>query len=470
MSESRGFKTVSDGPQRSPLRSDQPSSRAASRLLTRRTLLTLAVSTACLAVVGLVFGLVLWPQLDAAYHWREAQRAAEAGRFLDAREHLRRCLEIWPTSGETHFVMARVCRRGGDYVEARHHLALARQYHWPGPAVDLELLLLDVQVNGARGPDAVTLQHFVLSNKHPDEKLILEALVKGYIHNFYLREADYWLNYWVETHPDDWFAYYWRGQLRERFGKLEEACADYREALRLSPGQLDAALRLAQVLQQKGIDLNEARQLFELYLQRYPTDGPALLGLARCHRGLGDAAAAKSVLERISPDNPSYAKALLVQALLECDLENYAQALSHLREAERLNPNEPDIVHQLAEVLHKLGRPEEARPYAERHKQLEADLRELGEITRTLLGAPADVEKRYRAGVILLRVGEEDGIRWLLTVLREDPNHRPTHEALAEFYSKSSVPEHRPLAELHRRRVQELNETRRPGTAQTPAP
>ncbi|MCS6976199.1 MAG: tetratricopeptide repeat protein [Gemmatales bacterium] len=464
MKDNPALNMVSDGPKESATAAHRPVNHP----VANRMLLVLGLGAVCLSVVALVFVLVVWPQLDAIYHWREAHRDAEAGRFLEAREHLRRCLEVWPASGETHFQMARICRRAGDYATAQHHLQQARQYRWPGAAVDLELLLLDVQANGARGPDAATLQHFIYSNQHPDEKLILEALVKGYVHNFYLRDAEYWLNYWVEMHPDDWFAYYWRGQLRERFGKLDEAIADYRQALRLSPGQLDAAFRLGQVLQQKGIDLAEARQLFELYLKAHPEDGPALLGLARCHRGLGEPASAQAVLDRIKSDSPSYAKALLLRALLASDQENYPQALEYLREAERLNPKEPDIAHQLAHVLNQLGRPEEARPYAERHKQLEAELRELGDITRELLGTPADVEKRYRAGVILLRAGQEEGVRWLLTVLREDPNHRPTHEALAEFYSKSSVPEHRRLAELHRRRVRELSEARPSGTPRSP--
>lgn len=450
MSNNKGVKLLSDD----PVRAGSAPRTAPAGLWRDRRLQTLVLAALCVGVVALVFGLVFWPHLEAAYRWRQAEQASAVGNFLEARDHLRRCLEVWPTSGEAHFRMARACRRAGDYVSARKHLELARKYQWPSAAVDLELILLFVQVNGARGPDAVTLQHMVLSNKHPEEKLILEALVKGYIHNFYLREADYWLNYWIETHPDDWFAYYWRGQMRERFHKMDEAIADYREALRLSPGQLDSALRLAQVLQQKGINVAEAKGLFELYLQAHPDDGPALLGLAQCHRDLGERDAARHVLARIPANHPSYPKALLLHALLECDQENYTLALLHLREAERLNPYEPDIVHQLAEVLNKLGRTQEAQPYFDRYKQLEADLRELTEIMNKLIGEPGDVEKRYRAGMLLLKVGQEGGVNWLMTVLRENPDHRPTHAALAEFYSRFDDPERRRLAEMHRRRAE----------------
>jgi tetratricopeptide (TPR) repeat protein len=413
----------------------------------------LAGAAAAVLLGGVGWGLV-WPQLLAAWHWRQAQAAEQQGDFLAAREHLRVCVQVWPASGETHFRLGRVCRRGGDYAAARQHLDLARRHRWPAPAVDLELLLLEAQIHGARGHDASTLQHYVLSHKHPEEKLILEALVKGYLHNFYLRDAEFWLDYWIDVYPEDWIAYFWRGQLRERLGLLEEACQDYRESLRLAPEQIDAELRLASVLQQKGIDLAEAQARFERYVRLRPEDARAWLGLARCQRGLGQRQAARETLARLTPDQPLYPKALLLQALLASDEERYDQALAWLQEAERRDPHEPDIVYQMAEVLEKLGRSQEAQAYAQRRQRLEADLRELAEITRSLTGNPGDVDKRYRAGVILLRVGQEEGVRWLLTVLREDPQHRATHAALAEFYARSADPQQRRLAEFHRQQAQ----------------
>jgi Tfp pilus assembly protein PilF len=56
---------------------------------------------------------------------------------------------------------------------------------------------------------------------------------------------------------------------------------------------------------------------------------------------------------------------------------------------------------------------------------------------------------RCEAGTILLRNGlKEDGRRWLLSALREDPYHAPTHAALGDYYQKEGNDS---LAAFHRR-------------------
>ena len=43
----------------------------------------------------------------------------------------------------------------------------------------------------------------------------------------------------------------------------------------------------------------------------------------------------------------------------------------------------------------------------------------------------------YEIGSIFLRLGQERlGLDWLYRALAHDPNHRPTHQALAEYYAK----------------------------------
>lgn len=45
---------------------------------------------------------------------------------------------------------------------------------------------------------------------------------------------------------------------------------------------------------------------------------------------------------------------------------------------------------------------------------------------------------RYEAGMIFLRNGfTQDGLRWLYTALDADPNHRPTHQALADYFERT---------------------------------
>ena len=60
-----------------------------------------------------------------------------------------------------------------------------------------------------------------------------------------------------------------------------------------------------------------------------------------------------------------------------------------------------------------------------------------------------DPAPRLEAGRILLRLGKApEGLRLLRTALLEDPRHRPTHQALADYYERAG---NRERAARHRR-------------------
>ena len=81
--------------------------------------------------------------------------------------------------------------------------------------------------------------------------------------------------------------------------------------------------------------------------------------------------------------------------------------------------------------------------------QLEADLRRMDRLVRGVSERPNDLAARYEAGVIFLQYGmTQDGLHWLSTALELDPNHRPTHRALADYYERTDDKE---LAAWHRR-------------------
>ncbi|HEV3256185.1 MAG TPA: tetratricopeptide repeat protein, partial [Gemmataceae bacterium] len=103
------------------------------------------VVLACLLVIGGLGYFVIYPQVNAVYHWRHARKALDAYEFAQARADLQRCLEVWPESGETHFLMARTCRRDGDMEQARAELQQAKRLHWVEEQIRLEYLLQEAQ-------------------------------------------------------------------------------------------------------------------------------------------------------------------------------------------------------------------------------------------------------------------------------------------------------------------------------------
>ena len=80
------------------------------------------------------------------------------------------------------------------------------------------------------------------------------------------------------------------------------------------------------------------------------------------------------------------------------------------------------------------------------------DLNRLAQLTRELMKSARDPSRCAEVGMILLRNGhDQEGLRWLSSVLQENPGHRPTHAALADYYERSGNPllaaRHRQLAQ-----------------------
>ena len=62
----------------------------------------------------------------------------------------------------------------------------------------------------------------------------------------------------------------------------------------------------------------------------------------------------------------------------------------------------------------------------------------MDKLVREVNQKPNDPALRYEAGMIFLRNGfTQDGLHWLSTALDVDPNHRPTHQALADHFERT---------------------------------
>jgi tetratricopeptide (TPR) repeat protein len=93
------------------------------------------------------------------------------------------------------------------------------------------------------------------------------------------RDADTFTAQGVRSSPRSSLAHVSRGTWLEEAGRLDEAEAEYTEALRLDPGQLRAHLNLGSVRHQKG-DLAGAERLFRAELALNPGDDLATYDLA----------------------------------------------------------------------------------------------------------------------------------------------------------------------------------------------
>ncbi len=421
---------------------------------------TLAESRRWELMVG---GLVLAAGLGVAgwyawglYHWRQAQQAHAQLDFGRARAHLARCLKVWPGSGDAHLLMARSCRRAGDFPEARDHLKKADQLGADTNDLDLEYVLLD-----AEDGDILAAQRVLLGRvkaRDPNELLILEALTKGCLKAHYLPEAVVWAGMWLERRPDDVQALYARGsalksgQLQPQSPGLELAKQDFRRLLALQPDHSEARGQLAELLEMGGAH-PEALEHFDRYRQVRPDDPKALVGQVRCLRALGRIADARTTLESwFAKQRQAPADAYVLRALVELELDGKPEdALAWLQQAVAQAPNHDDAHHNLALVLRRLGRSEEAQRHEATVRDIRRTLERLHSVCVDIAKNVSSADRRHEAGLLHMKLGDEErALLWWLSALQDDPNHQPTHEVLAEFFEKkgerSRAAEHRARA------------------------
>jgi tetratricopeptide (TPR) repeat protein len=416
-----------------------------------------AVLALALLGLGFVGGLVAAyyfrpsgpPEADPGYQWQQARRALESGDFVLAKSHLDRCLEAWPANAEAHFLQARTCRRAGDVDGWQRHLHLAERLQWDKADVDLERLLMRVQSGDVWGAEDTLIGY--LNSSHPDEVLILEALVKGYLEIYSFSDALEWADVWIKRHPeDDWLPRLYRGRARHLAHALHLAIADYERVLEVKPDRAEAHLWLAAALTLDG-RFQEALAHYHVYLPGHPDDPAALLGVAECLFSVGDTTAARAALDDLfarSNDDPG---GLLLRAKLELGAGSPREALAWLRRAEAAAPQEVDVNQTLALTFRELGDGAEAEKYQGKVKELDQAYRRVEGMRKEILKDPDNVSLRYEAGVLLLQLGREDEAgRWFRGLLRLDPDHRPTHRALAELFQKQGDARR---AEYHRRRA-----------------
>jgi tetratricopeptide (TPR) repeat protein len=407
-----------------------------------------------LLIIGSIGFLIVYPQLAGVYHWRKAQQALEQYDFPSAQIHLQRCREVWPTSGEAFFLLARTCRRAGDFAGARTYLREAEHLHWEPALTDLERLLMKAQAGLVRTVEPELRRY--LEARPEEQTVILEALVIGSLQGNFLDDAYRWSTRWTEAYPEDGQAHFWRGRVLESGLRFDLAAEEYRQVLEHKPDLLAAHLGLGEMLLRKG-QYAAALAHFQACLQNQPHHVAALLGIARCQRYLGPPDVALATLDQLFAGHEADAGALSLRGQLELERGNAEEARVWLEQAERRLPQDLDTYQALATALRLLNRREEAQRYETKRQQIERDLHRMEELTKQIIQNPTEVALRSEAGTILVRLGQEQqGIRWLMSALLIDPHHEPTKKALADCLPKLGDPA---LVEHYRRILEESRTT-----------
>jgi tetratricopeptide (TPR) repeat protein len=320
--------------------------------------------------------------------------------------------------------------------EAEEHLAVYRDLPDKSNA--------DATLEGAlqmaqRGelPQVRTYLQELLDVHHPASNRIMEAMAAGAAECYLLAEAYRWLDLLLKQEPGNVPALLKRGQMFESVGKMDTALEDYRKAVECEPEHYKARLRLAEtLLGQK--EAEEAAGHFERLRQRHPDRAAVLLGLARCRLQMRRQEEAAQILDELLAKHPDDGAALFERGRLDLNMGRLPEAEERLRRAVALMPADNEVSYQLALCLQRREKLDEAEVYFQKTKQIEADLKQLKEeIYPLAFKNRSDPAPRVEAARICMRNGQEqEGLRWLYGALEINRNHRPTHDALADYYER----------------------------------
>jgi tetratricopeptide (TPR) repeat protein len=247
-------------------------------------------------------------------------------------------------------------------------------------------------------------------------------------------------------------AYWLRGRFHEQRDQENDARTAYREVVQRDPEHDEARLRLAALL----VRVSQAEEAIEHldYLQRrLPANDELPSARARALEILGRTDEARAALDEALKRKPDNAQALADRgrmARIDGDLE-LAERL--LAQAVARDPGNVTTRYQLYLTLNGLARYAEAKAEQERIRKIEDDMQRIRAIVNgRLQQTPDDPALHYDVAMIALRSGLPREVhRWLQSALQADPNHLPTHRALATYYREMGEPilsaRHRSIAQ-----------------------
>jgi tetratricopeptide (TPR) repeat protein len=313
----------------------------------------------------------LSPDADALAPARDALARRD---FPTARRELDAFLAAHPDHRDALFLAARTARRADDGDAAE--LFLTRFEKAGGPAADatLERDLRETQA-GRVGNAAPMMRLCAEQPADPGVPFVLEAFARGLlaVNNPPLAIAclDQWLG--LDLPPGDRAqGFVWRADALSRQGLAPAAAADYRRALAIAPGHGVARFRLAEFLTRD--EPSEALPLYQGLNRDDPDRRDVWLGLARCHRQLGELDAAAAWIGKLGPEATDDVPVLVEAGALALDRGRPTDAEPLLRKAVRLAPARRDPNVQLLRCLEDLGDASAVRAQREQLQKIDDEI------------------------------------------------------------------------------------------------
>jgi len=376
--------------------------------------LRLLLATVLLAVAGYL----LWRQGSAYAELRAARADLDQYKFVEAEEHLTKCLAIWPSRADVWLLSGQAARRREDYVKAEERYAQVQRLN-NGQTTDelnFERVLMQAQLDP---DDKLDYLRQLVEAHDPRSNLILEAMIRGYMRRHRYLDAGFLANVWLERKPDDPYALLCRGAVRDQIGPRNQCIEDFQRVLEINPDQEEARMRLSRSLLELARP-SEALATIRPLADKYPTEPKVLVTLAECQDAVGEFAAAEATARKVLTIQATNEDALTLLGKILIDRDQFAEAERHLRQAIKLRPSLYQARLQLHRVLVSTHRDREAEEVKAFLTNSAKDSVRLAAISsEELPKTPRNPALFLEVGQIFLRASEPSiAIHWLTDGLR----------------------------------------------------
>jgi tetratricopeptide (TPR) repeat protein len=304
---------------------------------------------------------------------RRAAILFEKGDVKRSITELEGALRIAPTNPDAHFYLGRALLASKQPERARYQFTEAIRW---GPGNNAaRLALAQIELEAGEYGKAVLAADEALTNQPKDLKarLIRSMGLRG-LKKFDESRAE--LKAILAVSPKDSAAMYQLGDVEQSVGNAKSAEAYYRKAYETNPANPQGLLALAQlaIAQEQP---ERALQVIQAEIRKSPERLDLRLALVSTAQRLRRIEVATPQLEwlatRVPPNSMQYAE---VEArLAECSLlrKDLESALRQIEVARKLQPDNPQVLHDLGLIYDSLGRRQEARQAYEASLQFNKD-------------------------------------------------------------------------------------------------
>jgi tetratricopeptide (TPR) repeat protein len=386
----------------------------------------------------LLWGIVLVGSMFLVRGWLASLLNESAIWCLDHRHHasaenvLLLSSFLSGSSPETHYLLSIACRRQRDFERTTQHLQRAFDLGWDADLLEREQRIALAQTG--QYEKLIGKWDRLFLNAGADGPEISEAYTDVLLARFDLESALTILAAWELDFPDDPRPHIRRGQVLTVVRNWKDAETEYLTALQLDPESTEARLALANCRMEQ-LRFEEALGDLQRALTSDPDNAEAIVSLAVCLRKLQRTGEAIALLDAHAATVSQNVDALREMAKARLDNEQPEQALAFLKKAVAINPIDREIRYLNAQALQAVGRHEEAQAEFDFVNQATRPVLRLTQLVPQLVDRPSDVELRFEIAEITWKYkSREEGANWFHSLLQFDPNHRPTHAALARHY------------------------------------